>query len=167
LGPAAAAVLLSGCMTLMGTSSPEPAVSGPDAASPSVQLDSTDALIDFEAQVLQTAPAPPPAPETLPPAPKPKPVAAVRPPPEVTVAQLIGLRLEEATSLLGKPNLRTEMPPAKVFAYHGKTCTLNLFFYLDLKTDEYRSLTYVVKGDDQSEPAKQRCLTEIVGDGSV
>jgi protein TonB len=159
LASTASAVVLTGCISLMGAATTPPTVSAVDP--PSLGL-------DLEAAMLEPLPdPPPPPPEKLPPPPKPKPITAVRPPPEVTFEQLIGLKLEEATSVLGTPNLRTERPPAKVLAYHGKTCTLSVFFYLDLKTDEYRALAYEVKGDDQSEPAKQRCLTEIVSDGSV
>ena len=69
--------------------------------------------------------------------------------------------------MLGTPYLQTEMPPAKVLAYESKTCTLNVYFYLDLDSDRYRALAYEIKAGDGSEPAKQRCLSEIFTGGPV
>jgi hypothetical protein len=168
LGSAALAVALSGCMSLLQASTSGPTVDAGDLPRQgSVDGDMAAADFDFEDAVAPSPSQPPQPPDKLPPPPKPKPLAAARPAPGITFEQLVGLSLEEARSLLGQPNLQTERPPAKVLAYHGKTCTLSVFFYLDLKTDEYRSLAYEVKGNDQSEPAKQRCLSEILADGSV
>ncbi len=113
------------------------------------------------------APAAVPPPVAQPPGPRPKPVDLARSPPNAKLERLLGLSLQEAQALLGTPHLRTEMPPAKVLAYEGKTCTLSVFFYLDLDSDRYRALAYEIKGGDGSEPAKQRCLSEIFAGGSV
>ncbi len=110
-------------------------------------------------------PAPPAA--TQPPRPTPKPVELARTTPSAKLERVFGLSLRETRALLGTPYLQTEMPPAKVLAYEGKTCTLNVFFYLDLDSGRYRALSYEIKGGDGSEPAKQRCLSEIFADGSV
>ncbi len=94
-------------------------------------------------------------------------VADATPPPRVKLKHLVGLTFDEAYALLGDPSLATEVPPAKVQAYNSKNCTLNVFFYFDLETEKYRSLAYEVKGEDKSEGSKERCLMEILADGSV
>ncbi len=125
------------------------------------------AASELERGIAPAAPAAVPPPVAQPPGPRPKPVDLARSPPNAKLERLLGLGLQEAQALLGTPHLRTEMPPAKVLAYEGKTCTLNVFFYLDLDSDRYRALAYEIKGGDGSEPAKQRCLSEIFAGGSV
>ncbi len=108
-----------------------------------------------------------PFPRAQPPRPKPKPVDLARATPSAKLERIFGLSLRETQALLGTPHLQTEMPPAKVLAYDGKTCTLNVFFYLDLDSGRDRALAYEIPGGDGSEPAKQRCLSEIFAGGSV
>ena len=129
------------------------------------------AASELERGLAPAAPAavPPPAPPAAaqPPRPTPKPVELARTTPSAKLERVFGLSLGETRALLGAPYLQKEMPPAKVLAYDGKICTLNVFFYLDLDSGRYRALSYEIKGGDGSEPAKQRCLSEIFADGSV
>ena len=121
----------------------------------------------------ELAPDPPsakPKPTELahdPPSAKPKLADLAPDPPSAKIKRLFGLSIQEAEILLGTPFLQTEMPPAKVLAYDGKSCTLSVFFYLDLDSDRYRALAYEIKGGDGSAPAKQRCLSDIFAGGSV
>ena len=115
-------------------------------------------------------PRPKPKPTDLerdPPSAKPKPTDLERDPPSAKLERVFGLSLGETRALLGTPYLQREAPPAKVLAYDGKSCTLSVFFYLDLDSDRYRALAYEIKGGDGSEPAKQRCLSDIFAGGSV
>jgi hypothetical protein len=129
------------------------------------------AASELERGLAPAAPAavPPPAPPAAaqPPRPTPKPVELARTTPSAKLERVFGLSLGETRALLGTPYLQREAPPAKVLAYDGKICTLNVFFYLDLDSGRYRALSYEIKGGDGSEPAKQRCLSEIFADGSV
>lgn len=115
---------------------------------------------------LGNAPAAPPPPAE-PPKPKPKPIDPARNRPSARLEQVIGLSLDQAQRLLGPPYMRTEMPPAKILAYDGGSCTLKVFFYLDLDSDQYRALAYEIKGGEDSDSARQRCLSEIFAGGSV
>ncbi len=136
---------------------------------------------ELERSVAPAAPAAVPPPVAQPPKPRPKPTDLARDPPSAKpkptdlapdppsakIKRLFGLSIQEAEILLGTPFLQTEMPPAKVLAYDGKSCTLSVFFYLDLDSDRYRALAYEIKGGDGSAPAKQRCLSDIFAGGSV
>ncbi len=159
------AVVLPGCAALdqaatFWTADEEPAVAPEEMA--------VSELEPGAAPAVSTAVPPPPAPAQPPrPRPKPKPVDLARATPGAKLERIFGLSLRETQALLGTPYLQTEMPPAKVLAYEGKTCTLNVFFYLDLDSGRYRALAYEIKGGDGSEPAKQRCLSEIFAGGSV
>jgi hypothetical protein len=76
-------------------------------------------------------------------------------------SELIGLDPPEATRLLGATGEQFEKPPAMVWRYKNTTCELDLFFYLDLRSNRMRTLHYVVKGNN-AEPAKrQDCLASL------
>ena len=57
---------------------------------------------------------------------------------------LVGLNFAQIQSLLGEPNDRGEKPPGKVWTYSTDSCVLNVFFYADINTREFRALTYEV-----------------------
>ncbi len=103
---------------------------------------------------------PPPPPEELPvPGRKPALLAERA---DLEPEQLIGLDQAAAANLLGQPSLQDERPPAKVWTYNSKSCVLSIFFYADINTRVFRSLTYEFKGEDQTDAGKQRCLAELV-----
>lgn len=111
---------------------------------------------------------PPPPPEELPVPPRRKPSQVATAPdgepetPDVVPDQLIGLDQTAAANLLGQPSLQNEKPPAKVWTYNSESCVLSLFFYADINTRVFRSLTYEIKSEDESDAGKQRCLAELV-----
>lgn len=105
---------------------------------------------------------PPPLPALLP-VPRHKPI-------EISAAggldpkQLIGLGFRDAEALLGEPVWRGERPPAKVWIYSAENCVLNIFFYADINTREFRSLTYEIKGGsptDEEEQTTIQCLARL------
>jgi hypothetical protein len=104
---------------------------------------------------------PPPPPEELPPAPRRKP-AQVADLPDVDPETLIGLDQTAAANMLGQPALQDERPPAKVWTYNTESCALSIFFYADINTRVFRSLTYEIKTEDQTDEGKKRCLAELV-----
>jgi hypothetical protein len=78
--------------------------------------------------------------------------------------QLIGLGFRDVEALLGEPVWRGERPPAKVWIYSAQDCVLNIFFYADINTKEFRSLTYEIKGAlpaDEEEELTNQCLAQL------
>jgi outer membrane biosynthesis protein TonB len=61
--------------------------------------------------------------------------------------ELIGLDQRAATRLFGTAAERSEAPPATVWRWRSATCELDLYFYLDLRSGQMRSLHYAFKGD--------------------
>ena len=51
-----------------------------------------------------------------------------RPP---AIQDLAGLKPDEILSILGKPDLKRDEPPAELWQYRAADCVLNLFFYDD------------------------------------
>jgi hypothetical protein len=61
---------------------------------------------------------------------------------------LVGLDFNATKALLGDPALQLEEPPAKIWAYNGGTCLLNVFFYPSVGDSVFRVLTYEVRSGD-------------------
>jgi hypothetical protein len=126
----------------------------------------------------QTAPppaeaSPPPAPEaTLPPRPVRKPapstLAALSPPttstddPAQVFSHLTGLDQNQTLATLGEPQQRAEAPPAVLWRYTSSACELDLYFYLDLQSQEMRVLHYELRENDGSDRTGQKCYAELV-----
>jgi hypothetical protein len=73
--------------------------------------------------------------------------------------RLIGLDQQAATRLLGTAAERSEKPPATVWRWRSASCELDLYFYLDLRSGQMRSLHYAFKGDAAS---IDDCLKSLV-----
>jgi hypothetical protein len=104
-----------------------------------------------------------------PPLPAEAPVPEQKPAEEATrkfdPKQLIGLGFRDAEALLGEPVWRGERPPGKVWIYSAENCVLNIFFYADISTREFRSLTYEIKGGspaDDEEVRANQCLSQLI-----
>ena len=76
-------------------------------------------------------------------------------------SELIGLDQPGATRLLGAAAEQFERPPAAVWRYKNATCELDLFFYLDLRSNRLRTLHYAVKGDGGDPARRQDCLESL------
>lgn len=76
--------------------------------------------------------------------------------------QLMGLDDRRIVALLGEPAAEEEVPPAKVWTYRGKNCALQLFFYAEINTQEFRALTYEMQNAGPTEDDKRRCLREVM-----
>jgi len=74
---------------------------------------------------------------------------------------LIGLDQPEVTRVLGAATEQFEQPPAMVWRYKNATCELDLFFYLDLRSNRLRTLHYAVKGDGGDPAKRQDCLESL------
>ncbi len=54
-----------------------------------------------------------------------------------------------------------EKPPAAVWRYKNATCELDLFFYLDLRSNQMRTLHYALKGDGGDPAGRRDCLESL------
>lgn len=107
----------------------------------------------------QTAPAVAPSAK---PVAKPKPTVAPRPAkPSLEPQALVGLGEDEVNRMLGKPQELRNDPPAMVWQYAAGECRLDLFFYLDLKSQDFRALAYSFDPKSNTDGAKRVCLDKI------
>lgn len=109
-------------------------------------------------------PVPPPAASaTLVPAIPAPPGAKPVPPakPGMEPQGLVGLGEEEIAHMLGEPREVRNDPPAMVWNYVANDCTFDLFFYLDLKSQDFRALAYNFEPNTTSDVAKKACLARI------
>ncbi|MDH3473114.1 MAG: hypothetical protein OEM59_05445 [Rhodospirillales bacterium] len=77
------------------------------------------------------------------------------------VESLLGLDFVGVKELLGNPALEEIQAPATVWAYTGRGCVLNIFFYPHVDGGEYRALTYDVKSAEEAPETSQRCFDEL------
>jgi hypothetical protein len=141
------------CFALVACAKPTP----PDATA-------TQQPTPVQAEI---APPPPPRPPRKPPVPQtPLEVAKVEPVdiPPPTPEQLIGLNQPETQALLGDPDQRAEAAPATIWRYTGRNCEIEIYFYLDLKSQVMRALHYEVRSHDPPEPARNRCFADLIAE---
>lgn len=74
---------------------------------------------------------------------------------------LMGIDERETMRLLGPPERIGEKPPAIVWTYSDASCTLDLFFYMNMSSQTMRSLTYEFRGIDAGDEAKRDCLRRV------
>jgi hypothetical protein len=60
---------------------------------------------------------------------------------------LVGKSREQTRDLLGEPILVRDEQPATVWQFDGSGCILEVFFYMDLKENDFRALSYGVSTD--------------------
>ncbi len=77
---------------------------------------------------------------------------------------LIGLDQPATQRLLGEPKERSEAAPATIWRYTSRSCQLEIYFYLDLKSKVMRALHYEVKTHEAAEPARSRCFADILAE---
>lgn len=117
-------------------------------------------------RVVEAPPPPPhhrhrpvPRPERKPAAPQP---ALNKPTPAAPALQaLIGMNQPLTLDRLGAPEAIDSQPPAKVWRYKAGKCELDLYFYLDLRSGQMRTLHYAFTGDADNTAKQQECLRAI------
>jgi hypothetical protein len=123
------------------------------------------------ASVEAPPPVVPPRPARKPAQPAPPALAALPPPAESEpdadagpgFERLQGLDEAATLALLGEPQERGESPPAILWHYAGQDCGLDVYFYLDLQSQEMRVLHYEVRDqDDGTGRPHQKCYRELV-----
>jgi hypothetical protein len=82
--------------------------------------------------------------------------------PPTQASELIGLEQPTARRLLGAAAEQFEQPPAMVWRYKTATCELDLFFYLDLRSGQMRTLHYSFKGDAADGARRRDCVRSLV-----
>lgn len=114
------------------------------------------------------APESPPAPIVVAPPAPPAPAQAPRlppgpppPRPQFDLQSLIGLGEQDITAVLGEPRQVRNDPPAMVWDYQAAGCAMSLFFYLDLKSQDFRTLAYNFESGGATDSAKQACVNRI------
>lgn len=55
---------------------------------------------------------------------------------------IIGLAQYQVENMIGKPDSVREEPPATVWVYSAEQCTLDIYFYLDVKSNKLTALSY-------------------------
>jgi len=104
--------------------------------------------------------APPPPPQPPPPLPEKKPDTAAGA--SLDPKQLVGLGFRATAHLLGSPTKEEEKPPAKIWTYSNEECELDIFFYSDINTREFRALTYEIKDKQATGGSDDRCLARLL-----
>jgi hypothetical protein len=138
-----ALLVLAGCDMLNGTEEKPPA---PRVAEPALTAPDTEHPI---AHVRK------PRPRRVA-----RPVAA--PPNEENISrQLVGLTEPEMTLLLGVPSAKESSGPGRRWVYRNGSCVLTVAFYADVETRIFRSLSYEVRNDDNSDQGRRNCMAEL------
>jgi hypothetical protein len=107
----------------------------------------------------------PNAPATPAPSPETQPILAapgIGGSPSLKTSQLIGLDQAAATHLFGTATQQSDEPPATVWRYKNGPCELDLFFYLDLRSGQMRTLHYSLTGDESQTAKHEDCLKSLL-----
>ena len=90
------------------------------------------------------------------------------PPPRATeavpdgLASVVGFDEDAVRNLLGDPIWVKEIPPALSWQYASDACVLELLFFMEVTTRNFRVLSYDVTSDDDAIDVDQRCLSTLV-----
>jgi hypothetical protein len=139
-----------------------------------------------EPAVVEPEPAPVAGP-AIPPAPKPRPARVARlpsptekpttpapaavqpaqpePAPEAVLPEIkiVGMSRGETANLLGAPAEERDAAPAKIWKFSAGDCAVDVYFYLDVKRNDFYALHYDVQDRNGATTgeAAERCLQRI------
>jgi hypothetical protein len=134
------------------------------ATAPPATSAETAAATPAQTEAAPPQPPRPPRKPPVPPAPPETAKAEAGEPEPPKPESLIGLDQQATEALLGEPNERAEAAPATIWRYTGRSCQLEIYFYLDLKSQIMRALHYEVKTHEAAEPARSRCFADLVAE---
>ncbi|HEY0838210.1 MAG TPA: hypothetical protein VGE72_30160 [Azospirillum sp.] len=106
--------------------------------------------------------------QTAPTPPRPAAVQALAVTGKIDPEALVGLDQGQTRRLLGVPVSTEEQAPAKVWRYVDGVCTLKVFFFMDMTTQDFRALSYDMKSSENVPDVDQRCFAHLLaqaGDG--
>ena len=69
----------------------------------------------------------------------------------------MGLTYDDTEAVAGKPAEMREEPPATVWRYQTDDCVIDVFFYMDLATKQFRAVAYDVKPAKKTADAQRIC----------
>ncbi|WP_246337228.1 hypothetical protein [Azospirillum oleiclasticum] len=75
---------------------------------------------------------------------------------------LVGLDQTQTTRLLGAPAATEEEAPARVWRYARGGCTLKVFFFMDMTSQDFRALSYDMTSSHNVPDDDQRCFAHLV-----
>lgn len=78
------------------------------------------------------------------------------------LASVVGFDEDAVRDLLGEPIWVKEIPPALSWQYASDDCVLELLFFMEVTTRNFRVLSYDVTSDDDAIDVDQRCLSTLV-----
>ncbi len=78
------------------------------------------------------------------------------------LASVVGFDQDAVRNLLGDPIWVQEIPPALSWQYASDACVLELLFFMEVTTRNFRVLSYDVTSDDDAIDVDQRCLSTLV-----
>lgn len=115
------------------------------------------------ARLPSPAEKPPASPAAVPPPaaePEPQPPEATVPLPDI---KLVGMSRGETATLLGAPNEERDAAPAKIWKFAAGECAVDVYFYLDIKRNDFYALHYNVqdRSGATTGEAADRCLQRI------
>ncbi len=108
------------------------------------------------------APKPAPAAKTVPDeSPAALPTASPTPPERLHPETLVGLDERQTRELLGSPVTMEDAAPARVWRYASGSCTLDVFFFMDMTSQDFRALSYDLKSSENA-PNDERCFATLL-----
>jgi hypothetical protein len=122
-------------------------------------------LDDEPAPVARAAPAfIPPLPPQRPALPLAEEEAPAPDPGKRQLASVFGFDEDQLRALFGTPSWVEEVPPAVEWQYGTASCTLRVFFFMEVSTRNFRVLSYDLTSKEAADvlDAEQRCYTELV-----
>jgi hypothetical protein len=77
--------------------------------------------------------------------------------------KLVGMSRGEAANLLGAPAEERDAAPAKIWKFSAGECAVDVYFYLDVKRNDFYALHYNVQDRNGATTgeAADRCLQRI------
>lgn len=160
VGLVLAMLMLTGCPATTVSTLSATAAQG---VSPALQLVADKAANPMNrpsAGSVTTAPTAP-APVAAMPSATPDQVAAL-PSERLEPEALVGLDQRQTTRLLGAPAATEEEAPAKVWRYARGGCTLKVFFFMDMTSQDFRALSYDMTSSHNVPDDDQRCFAHLV-----
>jgi hypothetical protein len=79
----------------------------------------------------------------------------------VSPKTLVGKSEQQLVAFLGQPGSVREEPPAMVWQYVGRACKVDIFFYFDIRSQDFRSLAYKFYKDSGSTQKDAECLGRL------
>jgi|GEM_PF-1816860 len=86
-------------------------------------------------------------------------------PGRVALDTIVGYDETTVAELLGAPDSSEDDPPARVWQYASENCVLDVYFYMELSTRNYRVLSYELDSAHDAPDVEQQCITELVDAG--